>query len=124
MSYSLVLGNASTNGGTLDDVIYEDIKYGFQELLSIRGVPITFQSIEKQCLSAPLDAKQEWSAAGWLPETTTRVELLDTDFAEFSLAGIEEAQTTVELEGITFQVVEIKKLSSHPLVSMMLNKSK
>ncbi len=123
-TWKLNIGPNAANAGALDDEIYADIVYAFQEQLEIQGVPITFASIEKQCIAQRLDQKLEWQSVGFLPDTTVRVELLDSDFADFTLAGIEEAQATVMFEGLTFNVTEIKKVSSNPVVSMMLNKTK
>jgi hypothetical protein len=123
-TWKLNVGPNAANAGTLDDEIYSDIVEAFQEQLEIQGVPITFASIEKTCLAQRLDEKLEWQSAGFLPTTTVRVTLLDSDYADFVLAGINEAQATVDFEGLTFQVTEIKSVSSNPIVSILLNKSK
>ncbi len=123
-TWKLTLNDASTNAGRLDDEIYADIEYAFQEQLSIQGVPITFASIEKQCIAQRMDERLEWQSAGFLPTTTVRIDMLDSDFFDFALAGIDEPQVTVMFEGLTFQVTEIKRVSSNPVVSIMLNKSK
>ncbi len=120
--WQLVIGSTSFATGELDSELYDDTAAAFQEMLDIQGVPITFNGVEKNCISDRVRESFEFQSVGFIPQNTVHVNMLDSDFAFFS--GIDSAQSTVIFEGLTFQVTEIDKSSANPVVRMTLTKSK
>jgi len=120
--WQLVIGSTSFATGELDSELYDDTAAAFQEMLDIQGVPITFNGVQKDCVSDRMRESFEWQSVGFVPLTTVHVSLLDSDFAFFS--GIDSPQSTVIFEGLTFQVTEIDRSSANPIVRMTLTKSK
>ena len=68
---------------SIDSAFTAQIKAAFNETLDLIGVPIVFDSVEKQCIASPIKFESELELVGRFTESTIRVTMLAEDFDEF-----------------------------------------
>lgn len=102
--------------------IYDITKLAFIETRNLTGITASFFGNEKQCIVMPIDHTVfPGDSAGYVEESTTQVDMLDDDFAEW--AGI-DVLSLVEVDGNTLQIWGIRRRTEHPIVHMLLKKDK
>lgn len=108
--------------------LYDLEKQAWQDVLALpvdrygNPLTITYMGNSKPCISRGVRKQITWQTIGFVPETTRTVEMLDDDFAEF--CGIEEPQQSVIVDWMIYQVVEIFKDPTSPVVHLELAVSK
>jgi hypothetical protein len=104
---------------------YNLAKRAFIESLELVGIPIIFAGESKLCVVNRIVRKQTWQQVGFFPEATAIVDMVDDDFNEFEANRlVEDAQALVELDDTLFQLIEVDREPSDPIVRLHLNKDK
>jgi hypothetical protein len=102
--------------------LYDITKLAFLETVALAGITISFFGNEKQCLARPIDHTLfPGDTSGYVQETSTQVDMLDTDFDEW--AGIDNL-SLVELDGNTLQIWGVRRKAGNPIVHIGLKKDK
>jgi hypothetical protein len=104
--------------------VYDDAKAAFIELRDLIGVEIIFASRLQLCVSGTIHKKTTWQEVGSVEEIQVQIDMLDDDFEDFVLSGINDSDSIVELDGLLFQVIGINTNPALPVVHLILTKDK
>lgn len=108
-----------------DYSLYDLSKIAFNEVLALRGTDITFAGATKKCLASYIINKLPWQSAGFLQDEDVKVEMVDDDWNQYVSYGIiDRADATVILDWLVFTVVEVRSVSTDPVVTIQLTISK
>ena len=101
--------------------LYDLTKIAFNEVLSLQGTDITFAGSTKKCMAHYIINKLPWQAVGFLADEDVKVEMVDDDWNEWISYGvIERADATIILDWLVFTVVEVRSISTDPVVTIQL----
>ena len=110
------------------DEVYLDAKEAFIEIRDLVGVDIIFRSRLQLCVPGSFHKKRDWQQVGFFEQIETSVDMLDDDYQDFVLSGIDDINDRenqiVTIEGIDFQVVQVNVNPSTPIVHLILTKDK
>jgi len=102
--------------------IYDITKLAFIETIALAGVTVSFLGIEKQCLVRPIDRTSfPGESGGFVLEATTQIDILDDDFADW--AGCDNL-SLLEIDGLTLQILSIRRKPGNPIIHLGLKKDK
>jgi hypothetical protein len=111
--------------------IYDITKLAFLETLGLIGITISFFGNEKQCIARPVDRILfPGDSGGFVPEATTQVDMLDTDFDDWagadlqSIVVLDDDETDVPHQLLTLQIMAIRRRTGNPIVHLGLKKDK
>lgn len=82
-------------------------------MVALVGVPIIFDSTEKQCIAGPLKLDSAFELVGRVSESSIQVTMLAADFDEFDVVP---AVTKCTIDDVVMTVTEIQRDPQDPCV--------